>query len=398
MKHTPKIAMALAALSTLTLSAPVLAQSGRSNDYQRGEATRATSMRATGLRAGPEQGYPLVRSVARGGTITIHGCLDDRSWCDASFGNDRGWVRGSDFSTRYQGRDESISNLSGSISFGNVTFSFGDYWENYYRQRPFYAERYRWETHYFDNYRSNWGPRQQNSYWGEHRITGYMLRQSVLRAGPDSDYPALRRIARSAQVSVHGCLRDWSWCDVDYRGDRGWVQGRDISATYQGRRRSINTVAPYLGLGILSFSFGIYWDNNYRNRSFYRERDTWQRRYEQNYRPSWGPRQDDGGTRDAPRGDSPTRDGSGQTHNPVVVPVTPQVRDHAPAPVRPTVQKRAPVKVKPQVRRNVPAQVQPQVQQRTRVQQPQRQQVPAVKAQGKPEPKQDRDKKSKRPG
>lgn len=136
----------------------------------------------------------------------------------------------------------------------------------------------------------NWNDRYQHS--GSGRVTnGYMLRTAWMRAGPDSDYPAVQRINRNAQVSVYGCLRDWSWCDVAYRRDRGWVPGRDIAANYQGRRRGLNLIAPQLGIIILSFSFGGYWDEHYRDRSFYRERDTWQRRYEQNYRPVWGPRE-----------------------------------------------------------------------------------------------------------
>lgn len=185
----------------------------------------------------------------------------------------------------------------------------------------------------------SWNDRQQHSGAG-HVTAGYMLRTSWMRAGPVSDYPAIRRISRSAQVSVYGCLRDWSWCDVGYRQDRGWVRGRDIAASYQGRRRSINMIAPRLGIIILSFSFGGYWDDHYRTRSFYRERDTWQRRYEQNYQPSWGPRQESGSVRTQPRTSVQPRQSTVQPHKsaPVAAPpvVRPKVQQHAPgaAPVK----------------------------------------------------------------
>jgi len=299
MKQVQIMMSSLAGLCVSLVAAPVLAQSGQ--DQWRDRATSIEATRTTTMRAGPEAGYPAVRNIARGGRVTVHGCLDDRSWCDVSYGNDRGWVSGSEFSGRYDGREDNLANLSFSIRVGTVTFSFGDYWENNYRQRPFYSERYRWEQHYFDSYQPNWGPRPSRSYWSGRRQVGYMLRRSWMRAGPDYDYPGVRRINRNVQVSVYGCLRDWSWCDVGYQRDRGWVPARDLAASYQGRRRSINTVAPYLGIGILSFSFGMYWDDHYRDRNFYRERDRWEQQYQQNYRPVWGPRQEDNRDRYQPR-------------------------------------------------------------------------------------------------
>jgi uncharacterized protein YraI len=299
MKQVQILTPSLAALCVSLFANPVLAQSGQ--DGWDNRAQTVVAARTTSMRAGPQQGYPNVRNIARGGRVTVHGCLDDRSWCDVSYGNDRGWVSGSEFVGRYDGREDSLSNLSVTFRIGTVSFSFGDYWENYYRQRPFYSERYRWEQHYFDNYQSNWGPRPSHSYWGDRRQIGYMLRKSWMRAGPDYDYPSLRRINRNVQVSVYGCLRDWSWCDVGYQRDRGWVPARDLAASYQGRRRSINSVAPYLGIGIVSFSFGIYWNDHYQDRSFYRERDRWEQQYQRNYNPIWGPRQDEGQYRDQQR-------------------------------------------------------------------------------------------------
>lgn len=119
------------------------------------------------------------------------------------------------------------------------------------------------------------------------QMNGYTVRSTVMRAGPDYDYPAVRRVRSNADVTVYGCLRDWSWCDVSYRYDRGWVARRDLAVAYQGRRRGINA---YMGIGILSFMFGDYWDNHYRSRPFYSERPRWEQHYQSRYRPEWGPR------------------------------------------------------------------------------------------------------------
>lgn len=118
-------------------------------------------------------------------------------------------------------------------------------------------------------------------------MSGYIVRTTVMHAGPDYNYPSVQRLRRNTMVTVHGCLREWNWCDVSNRYDRGWVARRDIEVSYQGRRRGITA---YIGLGILTFSFGNYWDSYYRSRPFYAQRPQWQQHYTNNYRPSWGPR------------------------------------------------------------------------------------------------------------
>jgi len=117
--------------------------------------------------------------------------------------------------------------------------------------------------------------------------SAWTVRTTMMRAGPNYDYPAVQRIGRNAPVGIYGCLNDWSWCDVGYRYDRGWVAGRDLVADYRGRRQGISS---YLGIGILSFIFSNYWDSHYRGRTFYNERSRWERHYYDNYQSNWGPR------------------------------------------------------------------------------------------------------------
>jgi hypothetical protein len=141
-------------------------------------------------------------------------------------------------------------------------------------------------------------------------------------------------------VAVYGCLRNWSWCDVGYRSDRGWVAGRLLAADYRGRRRSVVSIAPYLSILVLSFRFGDYWDNHYRSRPFYSDRDRWERHYYDNYRPEWGPRPTtpdryrQRSDQQRPRTEQDRRDSGyrNQAVNPPRRDVTPQA---APAPDRP---------------------------------------------------------------
>lgn len=132
----------------------------------------------------------------------------------------------------------------------------------------------------------------QHTNWSHQDRTseGYMLRRSAMRAGPDRDYPLVRMIPNGRSVNVFGCLNDWSWCDISYRGDRGWVEGRRLGADYHGQRRPYSSAGVYLGIGVLTFVIGDYWDNYYRTRPFYGQRPQWERHYQEHYRPQWGPR------------------------------------------------------------------------------------------------------------
>ena len=98
---------------------------------------------------------------------------------------------------------------------------------------------------------------------------GYTARSTQMFAGPQAGYPQVRRLPFHTEVTIYGCLRDWSWCDVSHRTDRGWVLGSDIAIGTQGRLRPMS---PELGLAVLPFIIGTYWDTYYRNRPFYSQR------------------------------------------------------------------------------------------------------------------------------
>jgi uncharacterized protein YraI len=99
-----------------------------------------------------------------------------------------------------------------------------------------------------------------------------------LRAGPSTDYPAVNVVQAGYNVRVYGCLSNRSWCDVSYGPQRGWMSSNYLAYVQDGRRYTGERVVGYIGAPTIGFSVGSYWDDHYRGRSFYRERDRWDRR------------------------------------------------------------------------------------------------------------------------
>lgn len=108
---------------------------------------------------------------------------------------------------------------------------------------------------------------------------GFATANVNMRAGPSTDFPAITVIPDGRTVEIHGCLSDTPWCDVSFAGNRGWVSGHYVQATYNNRRVRVEP-DYYRSLGIPSvvFSIGTYWNSHYRNRSFYHDRDKWVRK------------------------------------------------------------------------------------------------------------------------
>src|SRR6266853_2753356 len=114
----------------------------------------------------------------------------------------------------------------------------------------------------------------------------FTTRSVNVRAGPDTSYPVVAVLGGGAPVQVMGCLYDWSWCDVGFEDNRGWVYAPYLSYVYQGARVPFYTYAPSFGIPIIGFSIGSYWDRYYRGRSWYGRRDYWEQREPRHARPS----------------------------------------------------------------------------------------------------------------
>lgn len=96
-----------------------------------------------------------------------------------------------------------------------------------------------------------------------------------MRAGPDLYYPVITTLPRGADVDIHGCLGEWEWCDVSWHGARGWVSSDYLATVYRYGQAPQRDYRWRSGVPMIRFSFNSYWDNHYRNRSWYRDRARW---------------------------------------------------------------------------------------------------------------------------
>ena len=104
---------------------------------------------------------------------------------------------------------------------------------------------------------------------------GYLVANATLRAGPDVAYPSVAGLRAGTPVGIEGCVDGWSWCDVTTGNDRGWVSANYLQEEYQGQRVLVPQYGVQIGIPIVSFVFGSYWDNYYSGRSWYHNRDHW---------------------------------------------------------------------------------------------------------------------------
>lgn len=96
-----------------------------------------------------------------------------------------------------------------------------------------------------------------------------------MHAGPGQDFPGVMRLAPNLKVTIHGCIQAWAWCDVEWRGNRGWVSAAALDYRLDGSVLSVSGYGPRVGIPQLDFNLAKYWETHYRQRPWYSEREQW---------------------------------------------------------------------------------------------------------------------------
>lgn len=105
---------------------------------------------------------------------------------------------------------------------------------------------------------------------------GYVTSDVNMRAGPGTGYPVVDLIPADAHVIIHGCLNDYAWCDVSWRGDRGWVSADYLDYFYRNRYVYFPDYVNVIDAPIVTFSLGTYWNDYYIGRPWYGRLSYWQ--------------------------------------------------------------------------------------------------------------------------
>ena len=124
--------------------------------------------------------------------------------------------------------------------------------------------------------------------WGVFAENAVTTEPASVRAGPDDSYPEVAQLDPDSPIQVIGCLDDWSWCDVSFDGNRGWMYSPDITYEYEGGYVPFYTYAPAFSIPVISFTVDSYWGRYYHDRPWFRDRDQWAHR-EIRHRPPPGP-------------------------------------------------------------------------------------------------------------
>ncbi|MGK6312649.1 SH3 domain-containing protein [Neorhizobium sp. DT-125] len=108
-------------------------------------ATSAVAVTNVNMRAGPSTRYPVVITLPARAALTVYGCTANTSWCDVSWGRDRGWVAANYVQVFYRGSTVVVTpTVAPAIGLTVVTFNQA-YWNTYYAGRPWYGE---WNVYY----------------------------------------------------------------------------------------------------------------------------------------------------------------------------------------------------------------------------------------------------------
>jgi hypothetical protein len=94
-------------------------------------------------------------------------------------------------------------------------------------------------------------------------INGFSNSSTYMRAGPGQDFPTVAHVPPGADVGIVGCTAGIVWCDVEWDGNRGWIQESALGGLHTNNPPKI------------VFDQRSYWRNHYRRYSFYSKPRFW---------------------------------------------------------------------------------------------------------------------------
>jgi uncharacterized protein YraI len=77
---------------------------------------------------------------------------------------------------------------------------------------------------------------------------GYLINNFNIFTGPGHDFERVARVPENARVEVHSCLPSYDWCQVSWRGMRGWMDGNGIEVRLAGRMVVLHDFGPRTGV------------------------------------------------------------------------------------------------------------------------------------------------------
>src|SRR5688500_15955569 len=106
---------------------------------------------------------------------------------------------------------------------------------------------------------------------------GYATVDLNLRAGPGIGYPIITTIPDGRRITIYGCLGGHEWCEVSFRGFRGWASADYLNYFYRGGYVHLPRYVQVINVPVVTFALDVYWDRHYRDRPFFHRKAHWVR-------------------------------------------------------------------------------------------------------------------------
>jgi uncharacterized protein YraI len=142
-------------------AASVAATISLAGEGHAGGLTAHTSVNVN-IRSGPGVRFPVAGLASGGSSMMIHGCVSRYTWCDVSMGGVRGWASAAHLQVVYENRRIYVPAYAVQAEIPIVSFHLTEYWNDYYHDREFYADRASWSSYHWEDdglppgWRDNW--------------------------------------------------------------------------------------------------------------------------------------------------------------------------------------------------------------------------------------------------